>query len=208
MKNDINLIYKRKNVKSSQKMTIGILAGAVLLVVFIIAGIWLPLKTKADAQENLNSINQQIQAYQLSDADILTTTMEYQQLTEHLTKLTLIQESRSDVLNYLKSIENALPTGARLTNISMLDNLLTMTGEATDDTEIAAFMLHLKKSGLFIYLLLDSSTVSDNGHNTLFSLSAILPVSLSGPAVSEEVSDDELSNSENVAEQQTKEVSP
>ncbi len=213
MKNDINLIYKRKNIKNSRYMTIGFIGGAVFLAVFAIVGVWLPVKAKTDAQSNLDSIRQQLDAFQLSDDEMLATASENQQLTEQLADLLLIQESRSDVLEYLEGIENALPAGACLTNISMLDNLLTITGVAHDDSEIAAFILHLKGSGLFTQVLLDSSTIGDDGHQTMFSLSVILPASLNGPAVVEQSGNDE-STGENAAEnsdnaaQQPGEVSP
>lgn len=182
MKNDINLFVKRKNSKNRRKVIVGLLICAACLVAFVALGILLPMRSRSDAQMKLAGLDQQAQAFDFTEEDLLTNSEKNAQMTQQLGELTLLHESRSDILAYL---ENALPTSAQITYMSLTGNQLQITGIAPGDAEIATLSLHLRKSELFSSVFVSTSTVSEESDNTMFTLTASLPVSLSGEALLE-----------------------
>jgi Tfp pilus assembly protein PilN len=201
MKNDINLFVKRKNNKNAKKIVAGVLIGAAVLVVFVAAGILLPMSNRVNATIQLSGLEQQLQTFDFTEEDLIANTEKNELLTQQLDELTLLHESRSDILGYLDNIENALPTTAQITYMSLTGNQLQITGIAPGDAEVATLSLHLRESGLFSSVFVSTSTVSEESDKTMFSLTAALPVSLSGEALVEAGSENE-----NESPEQTEEV--
>lgn len=205
MKNDINLFVKRKNSKNRRKVIVGLLVGVACLVAFVALGILLPMSSRADAQMKLAGLDQQAQAFDFTEEDLLANSEKNAQMTQQLGELTLLHESRSDILAYLTDIESALPTSAQITYMSLTGNQLQITGIAPGDAEIATLSLHLRESELFSSVFVSTSTVSEENDNTMFALTASLPVSLSGEAMVEDGSEGDA-QSGNEAPAQTEEV--
>jgi Tfp pilus assembly protein PilN len=201
MKNDINLFVKRKNNKNAKKIVAGVLIGAAVLVVFVAAGILLPMSNRVNATIQLSGLEQQLQTFDFTEEDLIANTEKNELLTQQLDELTLLHESRSDILGYFDNIENALPTTAQITYMSLTGNQLQITGIAPGDAEVATLSLHLRESGLFSSVFVSTSTVSEESDKTMFSLTAALPVSLSGEALVEAGSENE-----NESPEQTEEV--
>ncbi len=201
MKNDINLFVKRKNSKNRKKLFVGLLIGAMCLTAFAAVGILLPMNSRANAQAKLTGLDQQAQAFTFTEEDLLTNTERDAQLTGQLDELTLLHESRSDILAYLEDIENALPTSAQITYMSLTGNQLQITGTAPGDAEVATLSLHLRESDLFSSVFVSTSTVSEESNSTMFSLTAALPISLSGEALVEDGSEADAEGSSVIPEQ-------
>lgn len=213
MKNDINLFIKRQNSKNRKKFMVGLLIGAVFLFVFVAVGVLLPMNNRANAQLKLDALDQQLSVLDFTEQSLADNTAKNAQLTQQLDDLKRLHESRSDILAYLAGIENALPTSAQITYLSLTGNQLQITGIAPGDAELASFSLHLKESGLFSGVFVTTSTIPEHNENTMFTLTAALPVSLSGEAVVEEGSEDtaETGTADAASEDapaQTEEVTP
>jgi len=206
MKNDINLFVKRKNTKNTKKIVAGVLIGAAFLAAFAAFGILLPMNNRVDAQAKLAELEQQLQSYDFTEEDLLANTEKNAMLTQQFEELTRLHESRSDILAYLGDIEDALPTSAQITYMSLTGNQLQITGTAPGDAEVATLSLHLRESDLFSSVFVSSSTVSEESDETMFTLTAALPVSLSGEALVEAGSETDGENSEEETPEQTEEV--
>jgi Tfp pilus assembly protein PilN len=206
MKNDINLFIKRKNTKNTKKIVAGVFIGVVLLAAFAAVGILLPMNNRVDAQAKLAGLEQQLQSFDFTEEDLLGNTERNAMLTQQLEELTRLHESRSDILAYLGDIENALPTSAQITYMSLTGNQLQITGTAPGDAEVATLSLHLRESDLFSSVFVSTSTLSEESDGTMFTLTAALPVSLSGEALVESGSETDGENSDEAPEQ-TEEVS-
>ncbi len=178
MKYDINLLVKRKNTANRKKLLVRILIGTACVVVFVVAGIVLPAFSRFNAQVKLASLESSLSSSGVSEEELMSNTAYVDKLNEQKTDLEALQASRSDILAYLSTIENALPESARITTLSLSGNELQITGISPGDAEVAAFSLHLRQSGSFSSVFVSTSTAGDE--TTMFSLSATLPTSLGG----------------------------
>ncbi len=200
MKNDINLFIKRKDSKNTKKIFAGVFIGMALIAAFLVLGILLPMSSRESAQASLQESEQQLQMIDFTEEDLLLNTENNTLLTQQLDELTLLHESRSDILAYLEDIENALPTKAQITYMSMAGNQLQIIGKAPGDVEVATLSLHLRKSGFFSSVFVVTSAVSEESKDTMFTLTAALPVSLSGEALAEAGSEDDNESSDDTAD--------
>ncbi len=207
MKNDINLFIKRKESKNTKKILVGLFFGAAFLVVFTAIGILLPMNNRAIAQSKLDGLNQQLQSLGFTEEDFIANSDKSAEISTQLNELSLLYASRSDILAYLAEIENALPTAAHITYMSLTGNQLQITGIAPGDTEIAALGLHMRESQHFNSVLVTVSTVSEEEGDTIFTLTAALPVSLSGEAIVEDGSTSGEETGNKTAEQTQEAVS-
>ena len=189
MKNDINLLQKRKTQKYSAQKWAMILLGIALFAGAVYAGFTIPANVRTAAQLNLTELRGELLNTSGTDEDISALNSEYAQRKEQLDALTAIDAAKTDMGEYIDAIEASLPTTANISYLYAGDEVINLTGVAEDDDVIAAFCLHLRESGKFSQVFLVSSTLSSNG-TTSFSIHLTLPVTLDSSAVLPEATDE------------------
>ena len=177
MKNDINLLYKRKKADVSSKKWLKLFAAVVLAAAIIFAGIALPSRSLDALKLEVASLENILNASTASN-DVLQEKLDYNDsLNEQLSELISLNDSKSDIQTYIDAVEQSLPAGASIVELGLSNQTMSVAGAATDDTVIASFCLRLRETQLFDEVFLtNSTTITDT---TSFSLTATLPVSLS-----------------------------
>ncbi|HEX3073124.1 MAG TPA: PilN domain-containing protein [Ignavibacteriales bacterium] len=179
MKNDINLLYKRKTKTYSSKRVALIIFVIVLFAAGLYAGIALPTNALSVAKIEAAELESKLNSSTETQQDLTEKTQQELVLATQLLELNAIDASRSDISAYIEAIEKSLPTDANITQLLISDEMVSIMGIAKDDTVIATFCLRLREQNVFkdVYLISSTSPVDEQG--TVFSLSATLPSSLS-----------------------------
>lgn len=179
MKNDINLLYKRKTKTYSSKRVALIIFVIVLFAAGLYAGIALPTNALSVAKIEAAELESKLNSSTETQQDLTEKTQQELVLATQLLELNAIDASRSDISAYIEAIEKSLPTDANITQLLISDEMVSIMGIAKDDTVIATFCLRLREQNVFkdVYLISSTSPVDEQG--TVFSLSATLPTSLS-----------------------------
>ena len=180
MKNDINLLYKRKQKQYSSKKWAGIMLGVVFFAGALYFGITLPTNNLAATKVQVADLDSKLNENAGIEAQMLEKSVEFRSLEEQLAGLKLISTAKSDVTLYLETIEESVPVEAYITQMSMGDEALDILGVAQSDEILATFMLRLREKNLFSDLYVASTTVMfGTDTTTMFRLTGTLPVSLS-----------------------------
>jgi len=191
MKNDINLLQKRKSERYSGRKWAAIILIIVLIAGAAYAGIQIPGELLTAAQQEAMKLQSDIQAASGAGEDVSELSSEYKQRKEQLDALAAIELAQSDMSSYLDAVETACPSTVNVTYFTAAETTITVLGNAFSDEDIAAFCLHLRNSGKFVEVFLEYSTLMEDG-STMFSIELVLPASLDSSAVlpttSEEVS--------------------
>ena len=177
MKNDINLLYKRKKADVSSKKWLKIFAGVVLIAAIVFAGVALPSQSLEALKVQVASLENSLNA-STSSNDTLQEKLDYNgSLNEQLSELISLNDSKSDIQTYIDAVEQSLPAEIYIVDLTLSNETMLISGIAPDDTVIASFCLRLRETQLFDDVFLTNSTTLTD--TTSFSLTATLPVSLS-----------------------------
>lgn len=210
IKNDINLIYKRKAKQYSTKnLLIGI---GVIAVIGIGAyfGITMPTKTLANTKAVVNSLENEILEYTalaLSESDmdslesgdtqsqskmglddlLIAKATTLSDLDEQLDGLKLIATAESNALVYIRAIEDSIPNEVNISSLEMAGQKLTIFGISSNDTALATFCLRLRETSMFIDVFVSSTTTMVPGEKTaIFNIITMLAESMDAMSMSQE----------------------
>jgi len=192
IKNDINLITKRKSKQYSSKNLIITIGIVVIVGIGIVLGIMLPTQKLNDTKAAVSRLDNELQQYSglaLSaggtqvDSDIdpnagldviyMEKVKKLQEYEDQLESLILISTAESNALAYIEAIEESVPSEVNLTSLSMMGEGVNINGVATGDTALATFCLRLRETGVFSEVLVNSSMVVIKGNTAvIFNLTA------------------------------------
>lgn len=180
MKNDINLIYKRKQQKEIGKKWAVLLLGVVFFAGALYAGIMLPSKSLTTTKLTVEDLDAKLVKNGGIEAEYLAKTKELMDLDEQLKSLEQIATAQSDVALYIDLVEESLPKQANITHMAMFNKSMEVIGVADSDEVLAAFSIRLREKNVFHDIYVTTSTVMlGDETTTMFKLTATLPVSLS-----------------------------
>lgn len=184
MKNDINLLFKRKVKKHVGKKMFAALLGAAVLAGGLYAGITLPAQSLEAERKEVAKLDEQLNA-STETGDILLEKLDnISFLDEQLEGLKRLNIEKSDVSDYIDIVENSLPAGANITQLSLVSDTMNITGIADNDTIIAMFCLRLRETNIFEEVFIYNTAADlENEQISTFMLSATLPTSLSTSTV-------------------------
>lgn len=182
MKNDINLLQKRKGEQYSAQKWAKLLLGVVLFAVAVYAGFMLPNMALSDAKLTAAELDGKLNSSAGTQQNLTELTEAFMTRSEQLEVLTALDTARSDMSGYLEAVETSLPTSAHLTEIDIVDRTITISGIASDDSTIAAFCVRLRDTGKFSNVFLQTSTANTDG-SAGFWVIAELPVSLDSSSI-------------------------
>ena len=205
IKNDINLLQKRKSKQYSSKsvaLTI-VLVGVLGVGVFL--GITLPSKNLAQTRAAVSMLDSELQKYNgaalaasegadsseaASDVSIDTLYIEksntLKNLEEELESLVLLSSAKSNALEYIYCIEEGIPGEANVSSLTLAESDLSIYGTAQDDEALAEFTLKLRECGLFNDVFVVSSMVAAPGEKTcVFNITATLTEPLNSRPVTQ-----------------------
>ncbi len=181
MKNDINLLSKRKTKAYSSKKILGI----VLLIIFLAggmyAGIALPSAALRAAKLEAALLEGKLSASSQTQQDLTDKSQRQALLALQLSELKAIDGIRTDVSEYLAAVEKAQPREITLSRLAVSKKIMSISGYLTGfdngDEIIATFCLRLREQGVFTSVYITNTTTEKSGICT-FSLAVVLPLSL------------------------------
>lgn len=188
MKNDINLLQKRKGKKYSAQKWATLLLGIALFAGSVYAGFMFPNNARIAARLTASEMNSEIISASGSQSNLAELTEEYAARSEQLEALTAINNARSDMGGYLEAVEKSLPASANISSLSIVGQTLGISGEAPDDDIVATFCVRLRETGKFSSVFLQNSLASPTG-GTTFSIVAELPVTMDSTGVLSDVTE-------------------
>lgn len=182
MKTDINLLQKRKAKQySAQKL------GLMLLAVFMFAGaayagFTFPNNARTAAKLAAANLDSELSDHSGTEEDTAELTSLHKDRSRQLEAFGAIDEAKTDMSGYMDAIESSLPTSINVTHIFAAEEMISMSGQAKKDDDIAAFCLRLRETGKFREVFMIDSKINDEG-NLTFDIELILPVTLSSSSV-------------------------
>ena len=220
IKNDINLIQKRKNKQYSSKSLAVTITLVAVLGIGIFLGITLPSRNLAQTRDKVARLSSELQQYSglaLSasgstdeegaatgvsiDTMYIEKSKTLNSLEEQLDSLMILATAQSNALVYINAIEAGIPNEANITSLSLVKDELNIYGSAMDDAAVAQFTLKLRECGLFEEVFVASSMVAAPGSKTcVFNITATLVEPLNARPMADSESEDG-STAENGGEQ-------
>jgi Tfp pilus assembly protein PilN len=182
MKNDINLLQKRKGKQYSSQKVATLLLAVALFAGSVYAGFTFPDSIRAQARLNAARLSDELVSATDKDKDLADLTELYATRSEQLDALTALDTARSDMGGYLDAVEKSLPTSANISSLSIAEQTLSITGVAADDDVVAIFCVRLRETGQFSSVFLQSS-IAAPGDTTVFTMIAELPTTLDSSAL-------------------------
>ncbi len=177
MKNDINLLYKRR-IKTYSGKNIAI---ALLLIVVIAAGMYagiaIPSGTISAMKIEAAQLDSHISSLSETQKDLMDKTQREAMLSLQIAELEAIDNSRLDIAKFLNAVEASLPTEANLSSLQFTDEAINLIGTANSDNDISTFCLRLKEQNVFKDVYITNST--SDGQALSFGIIATLPSPLS-----------------------------
>lgn len=203
MKNDINLLYKRKSKRNMGKKVFAVLFGAAILVGGWYAGITLPAQSLEEAKKEIAKLDEElIESTETSDS-MFEKLEHINFLDNQLEGLKRLNIEKSDVSDYIEIVENSLPKGANITQLSLVSDTMNIMGIADNDKTIATFCLRLRETNIFEEVFVYNSKADlEDGQTSTFMISAILPTSLSTSTVRLIDDENEIINGQAMQEEQ------
>ncbi len=209
IKNDINLIQKRKGKQYSSKSVAVTLLLVVVLGVGIFLGITLPSKNLAQTRAAVSMLDSELQQYnaialsatESTDGDTLAAAASIDtlyieksktlnSLEEQLESLTILATAESNALVYINAIEESIPKAANVSSLTLAKDELNIYGAAVDDAVLAEFSLKLRECGLFNEVFVVSSmSAAPSDKTCVFNITAILTEPLNTRPAQEEDED-------------------
>ncbi|MGE5496202.1 MAG: PilN domain-containing protein [Burkholderiales bacterium] len=177
MKNDINLLYKRR-IKTYSGKNIAI---ALLLIVVIAAGMYagiaIPSGTISAMKIEAAQLDSHLSSSSETQQDLKDKTQREAVLSLQIAELEAIENSRLDIAKFLSAVEASLPTEANLSSLQFTDEAINLIGTANSDNDISTFCLRLKEQNVFKDVYITNST--SDGQTLGFGITATLPSPLS-----------------------------
>ncbi len=206
IKNDINLLQKRKGKQYSSKSVALTLVLVGVFGVGIFLGITLPSKNLAQTRAAVAILDSKLQQYNgaatsaSEDTDnseaasgvsidnlYIEKSNTLKNLEEELESLILLSSAESNALEYISSIEESIPGEANVSSLNLVESDLSIYGTAQDDEALAEFTLKLRECGLFNDVFVVSSMVAAPGEKIcVFNITATLTEPLNSRPVTQE----------------------
>jgi hypothetical protein len=176
MKNDINLLIKRK-IKSYSGKNIAVLLLMMLLIGAIAyAGISLPSGARQVARIKAAEVDKKLASSTVNKKDIGEKTELKARLDMQISELNALKESKGDISGYIDAVERSRPSSIVIsmftTDSATTINLL---GRADSDKTIAIFCLRLREQNVFSNVFLTYSTTDVGNKETTFAIVLTLP---------------------------------
>lgn len=185
MKNDINLLNKRKIRTYSNKKVAVIVLVLVLLAAGMYAGIAIPSNMLSVAKIEAAQLDSQINSSTETQQGLKEKTQKEAALSMQLAELKAIDGTRLDMEGYLDAVEKSLPTNANLTELQFTDDAVNIMGTAQSDKDVATFCLRLREQNAFKDVYITNST--SEAQILTFSIAATLPAPLSNVVMIEAI---------------------
>ncbi len=173
MKNDINLLYKRKiKTYSSKNVAIGLLL-IVLIAAGMYAGMAIPSGTISAMKIEAAQLDSRINSSSETQQDLKDKTQREATLSLQIAELEAIDGSRLDISKFLNAVEASLPTEANLLSLQFTDAAINLLGTANSDKDVSTFCLRLREQNTFKDVYITNST--SEGQILSFGITATLP---------------------------------
>lgn len=147
--NDINLLNDFYRPKKTAKIASSLLAGILIGVLFSYVGVFVPLKQKRELSLMVSNLSQTNSEYESLEEEYAQLSRKVEELEQRASDITpLISGQKWS--RVFELIEQSMPQGISLRSLSYEGDAVVLEGTASDDVEIARFMVMLKKTGLFL----------------------------------------------------------
>lgn len=188
MKNDINLLYKRKVKTYSNKNIFMVFLTVLLIGVMAFFAIKLPSDSLQAVKIKATKINNDLAASSVDNKDLAVKTQQKDNLDTLLASLNALKESRADIINYVEVIESQRPSNIFIRKLSTdPTGLIHLSGVTNSDKAIAVFCLKLREQNIFKDVFLLNSTTDLYTGVISFGITITLPASLDSITIIQEI---------------------
>ncbi len=145
---DINLLNDFYRPKKTAKVASSLLMAALTVVLFSYLGVFVPLGQKRQLSlmvSNFSQVSSEYESLEEKYAKLSKEVEELQQKASGITPL-IYGQKWSRIFDLL---ERAIPQGVTLSSLSYDGDAVVLEGIASNDIEIARFMVMVEKTGLF-----------------------------------------------------------
>lgn len=188
MKNDINLLFKRKVKSYSSKNVIFLLL--IILVAGIVAyvGIALPSGSLNAVKKKAAAVSSELSSSSVDQNDLTYKTGLKTKLDLQIAELTSLDSSRSDILNYIEAVKESRPSTLFISMLTTNSaNTINLLGRADSDKTVALFCLRLREKNMFKNVFLTYSTTDLGNSLTSFAIVLTLPSTLDSETIIKEL---------------------
>lgn len=213
MKNDINLLFKRRVKTYSSKNILMLLFTVLLIGVVVFFAIKLPSDSLQAAKIDAARIDKDLAASAVDSKDLAKKTEQKTNLDLLLANLNALKVSKADIINYIEVIESLRPSNIYVRKIETdpVAGQINLSGVTDLDKSIALFCLNLREKKneqeqkVFNDIFLSYSTTMESG-TISFGITITLPSSLDSSTIIQEIqlTDDATLNTAGTGEENNK----
>lgn len=184
MKNDINLLTRRK-IKSYSSKNVTVLLLIILLIGAIAyAGITLPSNARQAVRIKAAEVQKELASSAVDQKDIGDKSDLKAKLEMQLAELNALKESKADISNYVDVIERSRPSKIYISMLTTDSSTnLNLLGRADTDKTIAIFCLRLRQQNVFKKVFLSYSITDTKNKETTFAIVLTLPKTLDSTTI-------------------------
>lgn len=172
LKTDINLLPKKKKIPVS--VTFGVPLALLFFALIVTIGILLPRMALNAQQTKLNSLEKDLTAYSNVETAYSQAVEEYAKIQNQQKTYKDFTESKYLTLDLINKINLVKPKTITLLDLNFDSEMISISGFATSDIEIAKFEVELRKLAIFSEINLGGIEGPDDKRTFSFSLMHII----------------------------------
>lgn len=156
IKQDINLIPRRKSVSASTVVSVFLVI--LILAVLTVAGIYLPKYALEIKQDKLTELQNELAGFDNIELVYIQKMNEFTSLSTRMKNYNNFISSERQVFGLLEKIDNAVPEGVLIVDQVFNKDNIVLDGVVSDDLIAADFEEALRGLNIFSDIYLDSLT--------------------------------------------------
>lgn len=145
---DINLLNDFYRPRKTARIASLLLAGTLILALFSYVGILVPLKQKSQLDLMISGFSQTNSEYQSLEEEYAELSRKMEELKQRASGIAPLLSGQKWSI-FFELLGGAMPRGVSLLSISYDGGTVVLEGTASDDVEIAGFMVKMQETGLF-----------------------------------------------------------
>jgi len=167
---DINLIPRKYRKPYSSKTIILIIGIIVIIASLFYLAASVPSMLKNNALAKRTQYDAQIAQLSEKETEFYEKAERRSMLSDKVEYLKTFEETKTDVVGIFDIIETTCPKNVVLSNVSINEEFVMLTGMAGSDSEIAVFALHLRNHDIFTSVFITSSTTTEDKTSEAFTI--------------------------------------
>ncbi len=184
MINDINLIPKGSKKEARKEMLSYAFVYLWLVVVLVFAGYLIPLLQKSQTASRIAEKEYELQKYRDTDESYIQLTNTLADMKDRVAYFELLRNSLK-MSQIFKDMETNIPQGINISNMSLIEGTLNISGDSPSYKEVAQFIVKLRGLDYVNNINFSNAALEDEEENAdeLYNFNMIVTLNISEPAV-------------------------